>query len=75
VLPNDRTLVEHLIALIASTSEFIALILDDEIKRVSLDGIVDISRLKALDRLKREFHLRALIMQYLLNTPPHRLEE
>jgi hypothetical protein len=70
VPPDDRTLVDHLIALISSASELISLILDDEIKRISLEEVVDLTRLKALDRLKREFILRALIMQYVLTNVP-----
>jgi hypothetical protein len=53
-------------AAILSTSRLIELILDDEIERSLLRDVVNLALLKALVDLKRDFHLRALIMEYVL---------
>lgn len=66
MVPTDRQLVDHLLATIWSTCQLIELILEDETERISRQPLVDISRLKALDKVRREFHLRALIMEYCL---------
>ena len=68
MVPTDRQLVDSLIATIQSTSELIALILEEEVARVSLDQVVNVAYITALDRARREFHLRALIMEYVLKT-------
>ena len=68
MVPTDRQLVDSLIATIQSTSELIALILEEEVARVSLDQVVNVAYITALDRARREFHLRSLIMEYVLKT-------
>ena len=67
--PTDRQLVDGLLAAILSTSRFIELILEEEIERVCLQPVVNVAQLKALDKARRDFHLRALIMEYALNVP------
>ena len=69
MVPTDRQLVDRLIATIRSTSRLIELILEDEIERLSQSQVVNIDRIKALDKARRDFHLRALIMEYALNVP------
>lgn len=69
MVPTDRQLVDALLATILSTSEFIEMILEEEIERVCLQPVVNVVQLKALGDMKREFHLRALIMEYALNVP------
>jgi hypothetical protein len=69
VVPTDRQLVDCLLATILSTSQFIELILGEEIERILLEPVVDPARLKALGDARREFHLRALIMEYVLKAP------
>lgn len=66
---TDRQLVDGLLATILSTSEFIEIILEEEIERVCLQPVVNVAQLKALADMKRDFHLRALIMEYALHVP------
>jgi hypothetical protein len=68
VVPTDRQLVDSLLALILSMSQLTELILDDEIERVSQCDVVNVAQLNSLAKAKREFHLRALIMEYVLKT-------
>ena len=67
--PTDHQLVDALLAAIKSTSCFIELIMEEEIEAMSRGQAVNIARLKALDTFRRDFHLRALIMEYLLHVP------
>ena len=69
MIPTDRQLVDSLLATILSTSCLIEAILEEEIERVSLGQVVNMVQLKALSDVRREFRLRALIMEYLLNVP------
>jgi hypothetical protein len=66
MVPTDRQLVDSLMAAILSTSQLIELILEEEIQRVYLEPVANIARIKALDKVRRDFHLRALIMEYVL---------
>jgi hypothetical protein len=66
MVPTDRQLVDSLMATILSTSQLIELILENEIQRISLEPVSNIARIKALDKVRRDFHLRALIMEYVL---------
>ena len=69
MVPTDRQLVDCLMDTICSTSELIELILEEEIARVSLDQPMNVRYIDGLERVRREFHLRALIMEYVLKTP------
>lgn len=69
MVPTDRQLVDSLMATIQSTSELIALILEEEIARASMGQVVNVAYITALDRAQRKFHLSALIMEYVLKTP------
>ncbi len=67
MVPTDRQLVDSLLAAILSTSRLIELVLEDEIESVSRGQVVNIAQLKALGKVKQDFMLRALIMEYVLN--------
>jgi hypothetical protein len=69
MVPTDRQLVDSLLGAILAMSEFTAMILDDEIERVSSGQVINIAQLKALGDARREFQLRALIMEYALKAP------
>ena len=69
MVPTDRQLVDSLLATILSASTLIEVILEREIEAASLGQVVNIERIKALDKARRDFHLRALIMEYALNLP------
>lgn len=69
MVPTERQLVDSLLALIFSTSKVIELILEREIEAASLGQVVNMARVKALDAVRRDFHLKALIMEYALNVP------
>ena len=69
MVPTDRQLVDSLLATILSSSTLIEVILEREIEAASLGQVVNIERIKALDKVRRDFHLRALIMEYALNLP------
>ena len=69
MVPTDRQLVDSLLATILSTSRVIEIILEREIEAGSLGQVVNMARVKALDKARRDFHLRALIMEYLLHVP------
>lgn len=67
MVPTDRQLVDNLLATILSTSRLIELVLEDEIENLSRGQIINIAQLKALGKIKQDFMLRALIMEYALN--------
>ena len=69
MVPTDRQLVDSLLGTILSVSKLIELILGDERKRVAQGQYVDIARIKSLAALERDFHVRALVMEYFLNIP------
>ena len=69
MVPTDRQLVDSLLATILSTSRVIEVILEREIEAASNGQVVNMARVKALDAARRDFHLRALIMEYALNVP------
>lgn len=69
MVPTDRQLVDSLLGTILSASKLIELILEDERKRVAQGQYVDMARIKALAEMERDFHVRALIMEYLLHLP------
>ena len=69
MVPTDRQLVDSLLATILSASTLIEVILEREIEAASLGQVVNMERIKALDKARRDFHLRALIMEYALNLP------
>ena len=69
MVPTDRQLVDSLLATILSVSKLIELVLGDERERVAQGHFVDMARIKSLAALERDFHVRALVMEYLLNIP------
>lgn len=74
MVPTDRQLVDCLLATIRSTSTLIEKILEEEIERCSQGEVVNMAHIKALDAVRKNFHLRALIMEYALNVPSETTE-